>query len=175
MRWFWIDRFTEFVSGEYAVATKNVSLGEEHLHGYYHSYPMLPQAIIVEGMAQTAGMLLGEATAYQSRLVLAKITRVEFYLPARPGDTLTYRAEIENRMAEGVLFRGTSRIGEQLQAEASFFLAILGDKHGGRELFVPADFARLLRLLRVYDVGRTPTGDPLVIPAHILEKEQQSQ
>ncbi len=172
MRWFWIDRFTEFVSGEYAVATKSVSLGEDYLHGYYHTHPMLPNALVVEGLAQAAGLLMGEATQYKSRLVLAKISKVEFHFAARPGDTLTYRSTIEHRRDEGVLFHGISKIGDRLQAETEFYLAILQEKQGGRELFIPADFVRLLRILRIYEVGRTPDGRPLQMPDHLVQMER---
>ena len=51
MRWFWIDKFTEFISGRRAVAIKNVSLSEEHLVDYMPGYPLLPASLIVEGLA----------------------------------------------------------------------------------------------------------------------------
>ena len=95
MRWFWIERFTEFVSGQKAVAIKNVSLGEEHLHGYYPSFPVMPGSLVMEGMAQTGGLLLGELSGYQARLVLAKITKLAFHFTPRPGDTLTYTTQLD--------------------------------------------------------------------------------
>ncbi len=171
MRWFWIDRFTEFVSGEYAVAIKAVTLGEEHLHDYQAAMPMLPQALVVEGIAQTAGLLMGESTQFQAKLVLAKVSKAVFMSAALPGDTLTYRAEIESRNNDGVRIHGTSHIGSRLQAEVELFLAVLGDRYGDQQLFVPADFCRLLRLLRLYEVGRTPDGKPLQIPPSMLAWE----
>src|SRR4051812_38834309 len=61
MRWIWIDKFTEFTSRQSATAIKNVSLAEEHLHNLYPAFPIVPHSLIVEGMAQTAGILVGEA------------------------------------------------------------------------------------------------------------------
>ena len=55
MRWFWIDRFEEFVSGQSAVAIKNFSLGEETFHGYFPGHPVMPGSLILEGIAQTGG------------------------------------------------------------------------------------------------------------------------
>jgi 3-hydroxyacyl-[acyl-carrier-protein] dehydratase len=55
MRWFWIDRFTSFESGRSASAVKNVTLSEEALDNYTPGRPNLPYALIIEGMAQTAG------------------------------------------------------------------------------------------------------------------------
>lgn len=174
MRWYWVDRFTEFVSGQKAVAIKCVSLGEEYLLGNFHTYPVMPNPLILEGMAQTAGMLMGEASNFQDRVVLAKVAKVSFHLMVRPGDTLTYSAEIVNQGPEGALIQATSHLGEQLQAQAEFYLAVLGDKHGGQPLFRPGDFGRLLRVLRVYDVGVKPDGTPLEMPEHILKLEMTS-
>ena len=172
MRWYWLDRFTELVSGQYAVATKCVSMGEEHIHGYLPSFPMLPQSLIVEGIAQTAGLLIGESTAYQAKVVLAKVSRATFHFPPRPGDTLTYKAVIESKNNDGVRIHGTSHVGDRLQAEVELFLAILGERYGDQQMFIPSEFARLLRVLRVYEVGRTADGQPLSMPPAILALEQ---
>jgi 3-hydroxyacyl-[acyl-carrier-protein] dehydratase len=51
MRWFWIDRFTEFVSGSHAVAVKGVSLAEDHLHEHHAGYPIMPNSLVIEGVA----------------------------------------------------------------------------------------------------------------------------
>ena len=59
MRWFWIDRFIEFEAAR-AKAIKNISLGEEHLHDHFPGYPVMPNTLIVEGMAQTGGLLVCE-------------------------------------------------------------------------------------------------------------------
>ncbi len=42
MRWFWIDRFVEFVPGSRAKAVKNVTLAEEHLHDHFPGFPVMP-------------------------------------------------------------------------------------------------------------------------------------
>ena len=60
MRWIWIDRFVEFVDGSHAKAIKNVSLSEDHLHDHFPGFPVMPQSLMLEGMAQTGGILLGK-------------------------------------------------------------------------------------------------------------------
>ena len=57
MRWIWIDRFESFQSGKSAVAVKAVTAAEEHLHDLYPGFPVFPASLIIEGMAQTAGIL----------------------------------------------------------------------------------------------------------------------
>jgi len=61
MRWIWIDRFTEFEAGRRAVTVKCVTMAEEHLHDHVPGYPVHPPTLMIEGMAQTAGVLIGDA------------------------------------------------------------------------------------------------------------------
>lgn len=164
MRWYWIDRYTEFVSGQKAVSRKAVSLGEPHLHEYFYGYPVMPNSLIVEGIAQTGGILLAEALDYEAQIVLAKVSKSVFHFPARPGDTLEYTVQIENQGEEGALIGGTSRVGDRVQAEVELYLAILGEKHGGQQLCRPEHYFGLLSLLRVYDVAVTADGERKTMP-----------
>jgi len=65
MRWFWIDRFEEFVRGKRAVAVRNIAASEEQLDGYNPGFPIMPHSLIIERMAQTAGLLIGEIDGFQ--------------------------------------------------------------------------------------------------------------
>ena len=93
MRWIWIDRFLEFESGKRAVAAKNVTRAEDHLHDHYPGFPVMPACLIIEGMAQTAGILVGEARGFREKVILAKVGKAEFHELATPGDRLEYHAE----------------------------------------------------------------------------------
>ena len=95
MRWIWIDRFVKFEPGKTAQAVKNISLSEEHLHDHFPGYPVMPAALIIEGMAQTAGILVCEASGFKEKVILAKITKAVFDGLAVPGDTLLFTANIE--------------------------------------------------------------------------------
>ena len=79
MRWYWIDRFIEFESGRYAKAVKNVSLAEDHLHDHFPHYPMIPNTLVIEGMAQTGGLLVCEHSQFTEKVVLAKVPKAIFY------------------------------------------------------------------------------------------------
>jgi len=100
MRWIWIDRFIAFEPGKRAEAVKNVSLAEEHLHDHWEAYPIMPASLMIEGMAQTAGILVGQARDFKEKVILAKITRARFDRDVVPGDQITYQADIVN-IAEG--------------------------------------------------------------------------
>jgi len=88
MRWIWIDKFLEFRSGQFARAIKNLTLAEEHLHDHFPGYPVMPASLIIEGLAQTGGILVGEAGGFAEKVVLAKIPRAEFHGVACAGDQL---------------------------------------------------------------------------------------
>lgn len=172
MRWFWVDRFIQFVSGDFAVSIKNVSLAEPHLHGYMPAYPVMPNSLVLEGMAQTGGLLLGETSQFKDRIVLAKVSNVKFHFLSRPGDTLTYAAKLDSVGVEGALIAATSHVGERLQAEVEFYLAILPKDHEADRMFDAANFARFLRLMGIYDVGQDAAGGPLPFPKDLLAAEQ---
>jgi len=107
MRWIWIDRFIEFEPGRRAVAVKNVSLAEEHLHDHWEAFPIQPASLMIEGMAQTAGILVGQARNFQEKVILAKIALAEFDDIVVPGDQITYRAEIDTISDQAAATRGT--------------------------------------------------------------------
>ena len=107
MRWIWIDKFTEFTPRTSATALKNVTLAEEHLHDLYPAFPIVPHSLIVEGMAQTAGILVGEARNFAEKVILAKIGRATFHRLVRPGDTILFKARIEQLNETGASIAGT--------------------------------------------------------------------
>src|SRR5512146_2475098 len=131
MRWIWIDRFVEFTSGRSATAIKNVSLAEEHLHDLYPAFPIVPHSLIVEGMAQTAGILVGEARNFQEKVILAKIGKATFHRLVRPGDTITYTARIEQLSDQGASTTGQVKCGDQLVAEIEIMFSHIDQNLAG--------------------------------------------
>jgi 3-hydroxyacyl-[acyl-carrier-protein] dehydratase len=169
MRWFWIDRFSEFVRGKQATAVKNVSLAEEHLHDHFPGAALMPNSLVVEGMAQTAGLLVAEALEFNRRVVLAKVAKAEFHYDAVPGDTLHFRATILDLKPTGSLAKVSSQVvdpagNEQLQGEAELFFAHLEPGEGVPKLFEPGELLKWLDHMHIYDIGRDEAGNPLVRP-----------
>src|ERR1700743_763019 len=117
MRWLWIDKFTEFTSKTSATAIKNVSLAEEHLHDLYPAFPIVPHSLIIEGMAQTAGILVGEARNFEEKVILAKIGRATFHRLVRPGETITFSAKIDQLSEQGASISGTVKCADELGGE----------------------------------------------------------
>src|SRR5689334_6696230 len=90
MRWIWIDRFVSFEPGKVAVAVKNLSLAEDHFADHVPGYPVMPAPLILEGLAQTGGILVGDANNFSKNVVLAKIPKAHFKRDALAGETLIY-------------------------------------------------------------------------------------
>jgi 3-hydroxyacyl-[acyl-carrier-protein] dehydratase len=115
--------------------------------------------------------LVAEHNGFRERVVLAKVGKAVFHFPGRPGDLLRYTAIVEDIRADGALCRCTSHVGDRLQAEVELVFAHLDDRIPGSELFEPAGLLRTLRLLGLYDVGRTPQGERLTLPSQLLAGE----
>jgi 3-hydroxyacyl-[acyl-carrier-protein] dehydratase len=131
MRWLWVDRFVEFERGKYAKAVKTISLTDVSVNDHCPSCPVMPASLIIEGVAQTGGLLVCEQTGFTKSVVLAKIPRATFLCEAVPGDTLTYIARIERFGDRLAIVRGTSHHGSRLQADMEIVLAhVVGaDQH----------------------------------------------
>ncbi len=101
MRWLWIDQIIELEPNTRLVAIKNISLAEDYLHDHFAGddglapLPTFPASLLIEGMAQTAGILVGSARNFQEKVILAKIIRATFECEAFAGHTLRYEASIE--------------------------------------------------------------------------------
>lgn len=99
----WIDRITALDPGKRLVAVKSVSLSEDHLHDHFaadparnlHAAPVMPASLIIEGMAQTAGILVGHTGAFKEKVILAKIGKASLDRDALPGHTLRYTATLD--------------------------------------------------------------------------------
>ncbi|MBS0209713.1 MAG: beta-hydroxyacyl-ACP dehydratase [Planctomycetes bacterium] len=169
MRWIWIDRFIEFDSGKRAKAVKNVSLAEDHLHDHFPGYPVMPNSLITEGLAQTGGLLVGEVNGFNEKVILAKIPKATFHFPAVPGDQLIYTAVLDHIDADGGRVTATSHVRDKLQAEMEIVFVHLRDGTRARTLFEPKNFVFTMKLLGVFDVGRAPDGSPLQEPPGLKE------
>ena len=107
MRWMWIDRIVSLEKGRRLVAVKNISMAEEHLHAHFPGAPVMPASLIIEGMAQTAGILVGHAEGFREKVILAKVNKAELNEDAVPGYTLRYTATIQQMDRMGASTAGT--------------------------------------------------------------------
>jgi len=160
MRWIWIDRFLEFHRGKSARAIKSLSMAEEFFADHFPGYPVMPGTLILEGLAQTGGVLVGEVNDFQEKVVLAKIPWARFYREAHPGDQLIYDAEVLHLRPEGAVVGGKVTSDEELIVEAEIFFAHL-DKSSSQQFFGDQNFVfsgELKHLLGLVKVLADRTG-----------------
>ena len=158
MRWFWIDRFIEFESGQYAKAVKNVTLAEEHLHDHFPGFAVMPGSLLLEGMAQTGGILLGEKHNFDHIVILAKVPKITFHSWACPGDTLIYTATLLEDREEGGRVECVAYVGERLVAEAEIVFSHLDRSDPELRSVDQKNFVFSMNLLGILDVGRVGDG-----------------
>jgi 3-hydroxyacyl-[acyl-carrier-protein] dehydratase len=153
MRWIWIDKFLEFRSGEFARSIKNLTLAEEHLHDHFPGFPVMPASLIIEGLAQTGGILVGEAGGFAEKVVLAKIPRAEFYGVACAGDQLIYEVTLTGLRAEASTVEAKAFLDGQLLAEVDIVFAHL-DNSRSNQIFGPKNFVFTQQLLGILDLAK---------------------
>lgn len=95
MRFFLIDRISQWNVGASACATKNVALSEDFFDDHFPRRPVMPGVLILEGMAQLSGLLLEVSLKSRfgkdAKAVLTVVERTKFRQMVHPGDTLAYR------------------------------------------------------------------------------------
>ncbi len=133
MRWIWIDKFVEFQSGKHAVALKNVTLAEEHLHDHFPGFPVMPESLMIEAMAQTSGILVGEAKNFQEKVILAKVKKAVFFDYVRPGDTIKLDAKIDSIISEAASTSGKITCADKLIAEIDLMFSHIDQNLAGKE------------------------------------------
>jgi len=164
MRWIWIDKFLEFESGRRAVALKNVTLAEDHLHDHFPGFPIMPECLMIEAMAQTAGILVGQANDFREKVVLAKISKAVFFDFVRPGDTLRIEAQIGSIAPEAASTSGCILRDEQIIAEIDLMFShvdqnLAGKKFPKENFVFTGLFTSLLRDI-VLDAAASPAESP---------------
>lgn len=90
-----VDKVIELEPGKKIVAVKNVSINEPFFQGHFPEYPIMPGVLIVEALAQAAGLAVAVLEENKGKLgVFAGIEAMKFKNQVMPGDVLTLEAEI---------------------------------------------------------------------------------
>ena len=97
-----VDRVLECVPGERISAIKNVTMNEQFFAGHFPGRPVMPGVLVLEAMAQTAGILTfvtaGVYPDETTRFYFAGIDKARFRRPVMPGDQLRLEARLERRI-----------------------------------------------------------------------------
>ncbi len=107
MRWLWIDCIIEHEANKRLVAIKNISLSEEYIHEHVvDGKTIMPFSLMIEGMAQTAGILVGSMSKFKEKVILAKIAKAKLECDVTAGDTIRYEATIDRIDSAGAATTG---------------------------------------------------------------------
>jgi 3-hydroxyacyl-[acyl-carrier-protein] dehydratase len=113
-----VDRVIDIRGDEHGIG-KNVTINEPHFQGHFPGNPVFPGVLMIEGMAQTAGVLCVAATGTQPASVFfLTIDKAKFRKPGRPGDTIEYHMNRITRRKSMWWFRGEAKVAGQIVAEA---------------------------------------------------------
>ena len=115
-----VDRVIDMRGDEFAIGIKNVTFNEPQFTGHFPGQPVFPGVLMVEGMAQTAGvMCIRSGVVGQVKSVyFMTIDKCKFRKPVLPGDTVEYHLRRINRRKAMWWFHGEARVAGSTVAEA---------------------------------------------------------
>ena len=125
-----VDRIVEIELGKRIVGIKNVTYNEPFFPGHFPGRPIMPGVLIVEAMAQTAGVLVFKSMPegdHKRSVFFLGMDNVKFRKPVIPGDQLRLELEITRHRQSIWGFKGKALVDEKLVAEADL-LAMLGEE-----------------------------------------------
>jgi len=125
MRYVLVDRITGLDPGRSLSAIKNVTASDDLVTRYPAGLSALPSTMVLEAMAQAAGILVVASRPSSGQPMLAKVQPFTAYALARPGDQLHVRAEVEELTGEWCKAQVTAEVGQRLLAEATVYLALV--------------------------------------------------
>ncbi len=124
----------EFESGRRAVAVKNITQAEDCLTHHFPDFPIFPASLMIEGMAQTAGILVGEAREFRENVILAKIRVADFEDFAVPGDQVSYEAHLDSLDERGGITSGIVHKGDREIGRVDLIFSHVGSSASSRGL-----------------------------------------
>ncbi|MGW8169881.1 MAG: 3-hydroxyacyl-ACP dehydratase FabZ [Sulfurovaceae bacterium] len=128
-----VDRITDLKKDEYVIGYKNISISEPVFQGHFPDHPIYPGVMILEGMAQTGGILafqsmeMSEEEAAQKVVYFMSIDGAKFRAPVKPGDKLEYRMSVIKHKGAIWVLEGKAYVDDMLVSEAEL-KAMIVDK-----------------------------------------------
>jgi 3-hydroxyacyl-[acyl-carrier-protein] dehydratase len=115
-----VDRVINIRGDEAGVGIKNVTANEPQFMGHFPGEPVFPGVLMIEGMAQTAGVIctIGAGLGEKKSVYFLTVDKAKFRKTVRPGDTIEYHMTKMARKKNMWWFRGEAKVAGQLVAEA---------------------------------------------------------
>ena len=114
-----VDRIRELEAGRRIVGIKNVTINEPFFQGHFPGRPIMPGVLIIEAMAQMAGLVFADDRAFQQQFaMLLSMDNVKLRRPVVPGDQLVLEAEAVRVKLRTAHVRCRALVDGQVAAEA---------------------------------------------------------
>ena len=120
-----VDRILEVVPGERAVGLKCVSVNEPQFPGHYPQAPIMPGVLIVEAMAQVAGLAVLVEDKKDWLPLLAGIEKARFRRPVRPGDQMRIESQVLRGRATAAKVASVATVDGSVVAEAELLFSVV--------------------------------------------------
>jgi 3-hydroxyacyl-[acyl-carrier-protein] dehydratase len=128
-----VDRVIEIVPEQSVVTLKNVTINEPFFNGHFPEHPVMPGVLIVEAMAQSAGLLTQISARLKGGSVsplfyLAKVDNARFNAPVVPGDQLRMEVRLKRLLRSMGLFEARTLVDGKEVASCELMCAARSDK-----------------------------------------------
>ncbi len=121
-----VDKVSEFQEGEHIVGVKNVTLNEQFFTGHFPGQPVMPGVLIIEAMAQTAGILMLSQAENRGKLAyFMSMDRVKFRKTVVPGDQLILKTDVVRIKSRTIQIRGRAFVKDKIVAEAEMMFSLV--------------------------------------------------
>lgn len=125
-----VDRVINITASESIQAVKNVSINEWFFQGHFPNSPVMPGVLIVEALAQAAGIFMGKSLEDQGEdmsnklMFFMSIDNVKFRQVVTPGDQLILDVKLTQKRAKIAKFEAKASVNEKVVVEADFMAMI---------------------------------------------------
>ncbi len=120
-----VDRIIEMEPSVKAVGIKNVTINEPFFQGHFPDNPIMPGVLIVEAMAQVAGVLAFGSGVQGSAVYFMSIEKAKFRRPVVPGDQLRFEITVLQQRGNVWRFSGIATVDEKVVSESEFTAMVI--------------------------------------------------
>lgn len=115
-----VDRIVDIQPDVSITGIKNVTINEPYFQGHFPGQPIMPGVLMVEAMAQVAGVLAFSSGVEAKSVFFMSIEKAKFRKPVVPGDQLRIEIKVMQQRGHVWKFSGTARVEDKIAAEADF-------------------------------------------------------
>jgi 3-hydroxyacyl-[acyl-carrier-protein] dehydratase len=115
-----VDRIIDFQPNVSITGIKNVTINEPYFQGHFPGQPIMPGVLMVEAMAQVAGVLAFSSGVEANSVFFMSIEKAKFRKPVVPGDQLRIEIKVLQQRGNVWKFSGTAKVDDKVASEADF-------------------------------------------------------